>query len=414
MQQEATPPFAIFDDYRPTVAITVAIRWLLLLTWLAMVNYRTDETPQLTFNFMGAALAIVNAYATWLILTGRSITWHHALGLSSLDLVAITAGLYLFGGFQNRFFVFYYPALLGFSLMFPRRASFIALCGVIALYIVLALTIEPTLDRDLYQEKVLVVRLVAMIGIVGAGILLAMWERARRREAVAAERQRAQEILELQRRTQDAELTAVEERGRIAREIHDGVAQSIYMLSLQLETCVDLADSNPTGLSDRLKRLVSLSKESLLEVRHYIFDLKPYLAGEKGLSSMVESQIREFRNVAGVSTELEVNVQEREVAMPVSTCLYRVTQEALANVFKHAQASRVDVTLEYGTVDVGLAIRDDGLGFDTSKEATGFGLDNMRQRARELGGSLVLESESGQGTRVKILLPAKTQVPAFP
>ena len=209
-------------------------------------------------------------------------------------------------------------------------------------------------------------------------------------------------------------VAAVEERGRIARAIHDGVAQSIYMLSLQLETCVDLADSNPAGLSDRLQRLMSLSKESLLEVRHYIFDLKPYLAGEKGLSSMVESQIREFRNVAGVSTELEVNGQEREVAMPVSTCLYRVTQEALANVFKHAQASRVDVTLEYGTVDVGLAIRDDGLGFDTSKEAAGLGLDNMRQRARELGGSLVLESESGQGTRVKILLPAKTQVPAFP
>ena len=233
--------------------------------------------------------------------------------------------------------------------------------------------------------KVLVVRLVTMIGIVGAGILLAMWERARRREAVAAERQRAQENLELQRRTQDAELAAVEERGSIAREIHDGVAQSIYMLSLQLETCVDLADSNPTGLSDRLKRLVSLSKESLLEVRHYIFDLKPYLAEEKGLSSMVESQIREFRNVAGVATELEVNGQEREVAMPVSTCLYRVTQEALANVFKHAQASRLDVTLEYGTVDVGLAIRAKGR-----------------------------ESESGQGTRVEIRLPAKTQVPASP
>lgn len=157
------------------------------------------------------------------------------------------------------------------------------------------------------------------------------------------------------------------------------------MLSLQLETCVDLDDSNPTGLSNRLKRLVSLSKESLLEVRHYIFDLKPYLAGEKGLSSMVESQIREFRNVAGVATELEVNGQESEVAMPVSTCLYRVTQEALANVFKHAQAFRLDVTLEYGTVDVSLTIRAKGR-----------------------------ESESGQGTRVEIRLPAKTQVPASP
>ena len=75
------------------------------------------------------------------------------------------------------------------------------------------------------------------------------------------------------------------------------------------------------------------------------------------------------------ATELEVNGREREVSIPISTCLYRVTQEALANVFKHAQASRVDVTLGYGTVDVGLEIRDDGLGFDTSTKATGLGLD---------------------------------------
>ncbi len=415
MQQEATPPFAIFDDYRPTVAITVAIRWLLLSTWLAMVNYRPDdESPRLLFNSMGLAIAIVNAYVTWLILTDRRITWRHALGLSSLDLIVITAGLYMFGGLQNRFYVFYYPALLGFSLMFPRRASFIAIGAVVALYVTMALTIQPTLDRSSFQEKVLVVRVMTMIGIVVAGILLAMWERARRREAVSAEQQRAQENLELQRRAQEAELAAVEERGRIAREIHDGVAQSIYMLSLQLETCVDLADSNPTGLSDRLKSLVSLSKESLLEVRHYIFDLKPYLAGEKGLASMVESQVREFRNVAGVATELEVSGQEREVPMPVSTCLYRVTQEALANVFKHAQASRVDVTLEYGTFDVALAIRDNGLGFDTSTETVGLGLNNMRQRAAELGGSLVLESALGTGTRVEIRLPTQAQVPASP
>lgn len=412
MQQQAIPPFAIFDDYRPTVAITVAIRWLLLCTWLAMINYRAGDTPQLTFNIIGAAVAVANAYVTWRVLAGRPITWRHALGLSSLDLIVITAGLYLDGGFQNRFYVFYYPALLGFSLMFPRRASFIALGTVVALYVLMSLTIEPTLNRELFQEKVLVVRVITMVGIVAAGVLLAMWERARRREAVAAERERAQENLELQRRTQEAELAAVEERGRIAREIHDGVAQSIYMLSLQLETCVDLAESNPSGLSDRLKRLVSLSKESLLEVRHYIFDLKPYLAGEKGLANMVESQVREFRNVAGVTTELEISGPEREVSMPVSTCIYRVTQEALANVFKHAQASRVDVRLEYGNVDVGLEIRDDGLGFDTSTKTTGLGLGNMRQRAAELGGSLALDSTVGQGTRVEIRLPTEAQVPA--
>ena len=123
---------------------------------------------------------------------------------------------------------------------------------------------------------------------------------------MAAEQQRAQENLELQRRTQEAELAAVEERGRIAREIHDGVAQSIYMLSLQLETCADLAEQQRPGLSDRLEQLVALSRQSLLEVRHYVFDLKPYLAGEKSAAGIVESQVREFGSVAGVEAEVEV------------------------------------------------------------------------------------------------------------
>ena len=135
-----------------------------------------------------------------------------------------------------------------------------------------------------------------MVGIVATGIFLAGWERARRREAVAAERRRAGENLELQRKTQQAELAALEERSRISREIHDGIAQSIYMLSLQLETCVDLADKNSQGLSERLKQLVGLSKESLLEVRHYIFDLKPYLAGEKGLGKCIQA----CRSISGV------------------------------------------------------------------------------------------------------------------
>ena len=205
------------------------------------------------------------------------------------DLTMITVGLFLRGGFQNGFYVFYYPALLGLSLMFPKRASFSALIAVIGLYILMAFTISPTLNYDLKQEKVLIVRIITMVRIVVAGTLITGWERTRRREAVAAERERAEENLELQRKAQQAELAAVEERSRIAREIHDGIAQSIYMLSLHLETSADLARQERQDLTERLDGLVVLSKETLLEVRHYIFDLKPYLAGEKGLADMVEN-----------------------------------------------------------------------------------------------------------------------------
>ena len=144
--------------------------------------------------------------------------WRYALALTVADLALITVGLYLRGGLSNDFYVFYYPALLGFALMFPKRASFPVAAIVMGLYAAMAFTVEPTLNVELQQEKQLAVRLACMLGIAGAGALITGWERSRRREAVAAERQISEENLELQRQAQRAELAAVEERGRLAEE----------------------------------------------------------------------------------------------------------------------------------------------------------------------------------------------------
>ena len=203
---------------------------------------------------------------------------------------------------------------------------------------------------------------------------------------------------------QKAELAAQEERSRIAREIHDGIAQSIYMLSLHLETCADLAQEQRRDLTERLNKMVALSKETLLEVRHYIFDLKPYLAGEKSLVSMVENQVREFNKVAGVAAIFDTSGDERSLPIPVATCLYRVAQEALANVFKHARTSQVKVFLEFLPGELRLTVRDDGQGFDPATTDQGHGLHNMRQRAEELGGAFSLHSTPGAGAEVAIRL----------
>ena len=394
------------DDYRATVSVVVAVRWLLLLTAFFILHYRIERDLIWTINnLMAVGLVAANAYLTWRIATQRAIKWHHALVPSLLELAAITAGLYLFAGFQNAFFLFYYPALLGISLLFPGRVSFAALAAVMASHVVMAFTISPTLDYDLKQEKELVGRLATMVGMVVAGTLINGWERARRREAVAAERRQAEENLELQSKAQRAEMAALEERSRLSREIHDGIAQSIYMLNLQLETCVELAERRRDDLKQRLSSLVELSKETLLEVRHYIFDLKPYLAGEKGIISMVDNQVREFKNVAGVPASLETSGDEFQVPAPVATCLYRVTQEALSNTFKHAAASQVSVSLRFLDDGVKLEVEDDGAGFDASATDGGQGLDNMRRRAEELGGAFRLDSTPGKGTRVAVEVP---------
>ena len=201
------------------------------------------------------------------------------------------------------------------------------------------------------------------------------------------------------------DLAAQEERARIAREIHDGIAQSIFILGLQLETSAELADQKREDLPDRLRQLVALSKETLLEVRHYIFDLKPYLAGQKGVSEMLTNQVNEFSRVSGMEATVETVGDERPLSVAGATALYRLTQESLANVLKHAAGSRVNVTLNYEPGQIHLTVVDDGLGFDPNSVARGYGLENMNKRSEELDGSVTIESVPGDGTSVMVTLP---------
>ncbi|HEU0020719.1 MAG TPA: sensor histidine kinase, partial [Dehalococcoidia bacterium] len=406
MQNQPIPSFAIFDDYRPTVAIAVVIRWVLLLTWFVLNNYRVEnDLSHLLLNLMGAGLALFNAYMTWRVIQQRPVTWRHALALSVIDLSMITGGLFLEGGLQNDFYVFYYPALLGFALMFPRRASFTVAAIVGSLYVLMALTVSPTLDLAQEDEKKLAVRLANMLGIVAAGALINGWERRRRREAVAAERVQAAENLELQKRAQQAELAALEERSRIAREIHDGIAQSIYMLNISLEACVELAARGQENLKDRLQALVQVSKQALLDTRHYIFDLKPLLEGERSAVQMVEHQVQEFRSVTSIPTAFTTTGPEAALSLASAAGLYRMLQEGLANVFKHAQATGVEVILTFTNGGVSLGISDNGKGFDSSAQHSGYGLGNMAERAQEMGGALSIESSPGNGTRLTATIP---------
>ncbi|MBI4201817.1 MAG: sensor histidine kinase [Chloroflexi bacterium] len=204
---------------------------------------------------------------------------------------------------------------------------------------------------------------------------------------------------------QKADLAAEEERSRIAREIHDGIAQSIYMLSLHLETCTELAVRGHTDLPQRLEQMVGLSKQALMEVRHYIFDLKPYLAGEQSAAAMIASQVNEFSKISGVPASFEMKGELHPLPVTAATCLYRVTQEALANVFRHAAANQVKVTLEYLTGEVRLTVTDNGRGFDAAAAVPGHGLENMHRRAQEAGGSFRLSSAPDQGAEVSILVP---------
>ncbi len=183
---------------------------------------------------------------------------------------------------------------------------------------------------------------------------------------------------------QAADLAAAAERGRIAREIHDGIAQLIYMLSLSSETCVALlrriSDTSaeealllaPVG--ERLDKLVTISKQALWETRHYMFTLKPLMSGSTTLTQMLTNQLREFEAISGLPVHLKVEGTEissngdqrhsRKIAQ-IGTAIFRITQEALTNAYKHANAKQVTVYLNYLPQCIEVQIIDDGKGLHT-------------------------------------------------
>lgn len=203
-----------------------------------------------------------------------------------------------------------------------------------------------------------------------------------------------------------AELAAEGERTRIAREIHDGIAQMIYMLSLSLETAVDRVGSDGAEQRQRLRDLTALAKNALWEVRQYIFDLRPLLSGDEGLVRAVQGQVKEFQAVSELPVELTVNGELAALSMATSAALYRIVQEGLGNIFRHARESQVHITLGFVDGCLSLSIADDGVGIgDGRHDSPGYGLDNLKQRVEELGGTLAVSSSPKAGTRIDVRVP---------
>lgn len=232
---------------------------------------------------------------------------------------------------------------------------------------------------------------------------------------------------------QTADLAAAAERGRIAREMHDGVAQLVYMLSFHTETCAALslrleeelpipAGSQLKPLTERLDKLVNISKQALWETRHYMFTLKPLISGTTTISEMLTNQVREFEAISGISAQLEIigqektisgELQQRRKITRVGTAIFRITQEALSNAYKHAEATQIQIRLYYQTHQVEVQIDDNGKGFPTEMDSdrgsqriySGHGIQGMRERASELGGELKILQRPQSGVRIIASIP---------
>ncbi len=199
-----------------------------------------------------------------------------------------------------------------------------------------------------------------------------------------------------------------EERRRVARDIHDGPAQAIANIVFRAEVCERLIDSDVERAKLELRELREHIRATLGEIRKIIFDLRPMALDDLGLVPTIRGVLEAFRNQYGIFTEVSVTGRERRLESHVEIGLFRVAQEALNNVIKHAQASTVRVRIEFAPAGVTLVIEDDGKGFDTGAEdspAGHFGLMGMRERLQLLQGKMAIKSTPGKGTRVMITAP---------
>jgi GAF domain-containing protein/ligand-binding sensor domain-containing protein len=204
-----------------------------------------------------------------------------------------------------------------------------------------------------------------------------------------------------------SQLAVVEERQRLARELHDSVTQALYGTTLYAEAAArQLATGQVELASQHLQELRDTAQEALREMRLLIFELRPSILESEGLVNALRARLEAVEGRAGLAVEFYV---EGETTLPtaVEEGLYRIAQEALNNTLKHACARRVSVSLNRGERAVVLEIVDDGCGFDpsTAVPGGGLGLDGMIERAAKMGGELVLDSEPGGGTRVLVEVP---------
>ena len=382
------------DEMRHSLMISVWVRWFLLIAWLIQFNYRPNfaHPAYIPTTLLALIVLALNAYVHYRLRSNRTATWRWALLLSATDVIVVTAGIVISSsGFQNTFFVLYYPVLAAFAVVFtPYRLSFSWVTMVAVIYAALSLTLEPGVDFEAKEEKVLFTRIVAMYGVVAVVSLITRFEQIRRIEAVERER-------ELQR-----------ERIETSRTIHDTVAQSAYMIGLGLETAIELAKARNGGNSNellaKLSAIHNLSRSAMWELRRPI-DAGSIFEGRE-FSRVLRSHASTFAAITSIPTEVEQSGHEPELPDASKMLLFTIAHNAMTNAYRHSGASRVWLSLSFEGDRLRMSVSDDGVGLPGYYEERGRGIAGMRADAERLGG--VLETSdwaAGQGTVVSCTIP---------
>ncbi len=217
-----------------------------------------------------------------------------------------------------------------------------------------------------------------------------------------AREQMLQHILQIE------DLAAMQERKRIARDIHDSLGNALTSLNIQLQTAHKLWSLDPTLAEKFLAEAQRLGAIAIQEVRQSVSNMREIVPLEQSLTVLIDSLVQNFHQVTGILPSTKINLPA-SLSTEVVKTLYRIIQESLTNICKYARATKVDINLYHTSDNLCLIIKDNGKGFQLSQKKAGFGLQGMQERVLALKGNFKIETEPGYGCRIIVNLPLEKQ-----
>ena len=216
----------------------------------------------------------------------------------------------------------------------------------------------------------------------------------------------AEQLQQLLRTNQ--ELAVVEERNRLARDLHDSAKQEALAASFHLGTALTLFDQNPVSAKNHIYEADTLVDSVRRELTDLIHELRPPSIHGDNFDETIQEYLMEWAHQTNIQTEFKIK-GSGVFSLDIKLSVYRILQEALANIARHSSANSVQVNLDYMDKKMELNVCDDGIGFDIRQQYHGIGLDSMRERAEALGGSFQITSVEGQGTSIRVGFPIDPQ-----
>jgi signal transduction histidine kinase len=292
------------------------------------------------------------------------------------------------------------PLVVQIMHYFPQRTGFI-IVGIITVIMAILMIIGPSPEVGL--PLILIYTVIYFL----LASFIALIQEA---EAASEESQKQQAELQNAHRqlqsytTQAGELAVLDERNRMARNLHDSVTQTIFSMRLTAEAANMLLDQNPAKARAELDKLQLLAKSALAEIRSLVFELRPTAVTELGLVPALRHHLMTLEREHGLIVDLQVS-GELHLRDVEARQLFRISQEALNNVVKYAQTDTACLILSFEGNRVFLQVEDQGIGFEPANLTTArdhIGLTSMKERVEAMGGVLTIDSHPGQGTRVTV------------